>query len=138
LRVGTAALLDLLRIEEPDTDFTFAMGADTFIDLTDWKWKRSKDILKEQLNGRIVVFQRPSNEAASSSSSLLEQRVSKVNREEGAGVRIFQLNDSLSQGVSSTLIRSIRTREDLEGLVAPRVQDYIVDKKLYGFAAQED
>ena len=94
MRVGTAALLDLLRIEEPDTEFTFAMGADTFIDLTDWKWKRSKDILKEQLNGRIVVFQRPSNEASSSSSSsVLEQRVSKVNREEGAGVRIFQLND---------------------------------------------
>ena len=42
LRAGTADLLDMLLEREPETDFSLAMRADTFMDLTDWKCRRSQ------------------------------------------------------------------------------------------------
>jgi nicotinic acid mononucleotide adenylyltransferase len=59
-RVGTADLLDMLIENESNTDFTMAMGSDTFKNLVDQKWKRSDDIIK-LLNGRIIVFVRKFN-----------------------------------------------------------------------------
>ena len=113
-------------MEEPDSEFTFCMGADTFFDLTDWKWKRSKDVLR-LLEGRIIVFQRPGGEE-------LEDRVARINLHEGGRVRIVHLNNSDAHDVSSTLVRSIHTRDQLTGLVAPAVEEYIVRNKLYGFS----
>jgi len=56
-RFGTVDLLEFLIQKEPETDFTLALGADTFMDLTHWKWKRAKDVI-HMLQGRIIVFQR--------------------------------------------------------------------------------
>ena len=88
LRVGTADLLDML-IEaqngsQMEDEFTFALGSDTFLDLTNWKWRRSKDIFK-LINFRILVIQRLSPSSSSStqeedlvSESVLKQRIEDV------------------------------------------------------------
>jgi nicotinic acid mononucleotide adenylyltransferase len=55
--VGTADILDMLIENEPDVDFTWAIGEDAFIDLACGKWKRAEDIFK-LLGHRIVVFRR--------------------------------------------------------------------------------
>jgi nicotinic acid mononucleotide adenylyltransferase len=139
--VGTFDLLDLLTTEEQDTEFTFCMGADTFTDLTDWKWKRSKDVMR-LLEGRIIVFQRQIGGDCNNSddiSSMLEKRVCAMNSGSTWGtaeghVQIVRLNGEARDNVSSTQIRSITLREELKGLVTPQVEEYIVANKLYGFA----
>lgn len=55
--VGTADILDILIENEPDVDFTWAIGEDAFIDLASGKWKRAEDIFR-LVGHRIVVFQR--------------------------------------------------------------------------------
>jgi nicotinic acid mononucleotide adenylyltransferase len=57
LRVGTADLLDMLLEQDHSLEITLALGADTFMDLTRWKWKRSKDII-QMIEGRMIVFRR--------------------------------------------------------------------------------
>ena len=64
LRVGTADLLEMLieqsqnsEMSGTETEFSFCLGADTFMDLTNWKWKRSKDVI-QLLNGRLIVINR--------------------------------------------------------------------------------
>ena len=55
--VGTADILDMLIENEPDVDFTWAIGEDAFIDLASGKWKRAEDIFR-LLGHRIIVFRR--------------------------------------------------------------------------------
>mmetsp|Transcript_22699 Transcript_22699/g.33613 ORF Transcript_22699/g.33613 Transcript_22699/m.33613 type:complete len:320 (+) Transcript_22699:100-1059(+) len=71
IRVGTADLLDMLMddtstnsntSDSSDSDstqaeYSFALGADTFMDLSKLKWRRAADIF-QLLNGRLVVFHR--------------------------------------------------------------------------------
>jgi nicotinic acid mononucleotide adenylyltransferase len=49
ISVGTAALLDYLKIEYPTNEFYFCLGADSFFDLVDGKWQQSDRILNELL-----------------------------------------------------------------------------------------
>eukprot|EP00543_Licmophora_paradoxa_P000650 CAMPEP_0202450844 /NCGR_PEP_ID=MMETSP1360-20130828/9391_1 /ASSEMBLY_ACC=CAM_ASM_000848 /TAXON_ID=515479 /ORGANISM="Licmophora paradoxa, Strain CCMP2313" /LENGTH=290 /DNA_ID=CAMNT_0049069253 /DNA_START=63 /DNA_END=935 /DNA_ORIENTATION=- len=90
VRVGTADLLDVLTEKEPMTDFSFALGTDTFMDLSSWKWRRSKDIFRF-LQGRFLVLYRkqrrhqqesPNNHNATeiTEEEVLE-RIRKVNQE---------------------------------------------------------
>lgn len=139
LRVGTADLLDMLLQEEPDTDFYFAMGADTFMDLTDWKWKRSKDVFK-LLEGRIVTFERPGLLLLlddNNTTTALEERVEHINTTMGASVRLLKI--SSLEAVSSTLIRSMTSLQELQDnqqVTAP-VKEYMVQHQLYGFAESD-
>jgi nicotinic acid mononucleotide adenylyltransferase len=119
----------MLMENEPDTDFTFALGGDTFMDLTHWKWNRSRDVVKF-LDGRFLVLFREGDVP----EDVLQERIGRVNRDEGGHARMLKL-DTL-QDVSSTMIRSTCDAQALEGMVAPRVLDYIVENKLYGFADQ--
>lgn len=127
LRVGTADLLDLLLEQEPESDFTFCLGSDTFIDLTNWKWRRSKDILK-LLQGRILVVDRPGNTITDG----LQERIDAVNKRESANVRLLRV-PSLDS-VSSTMIRSCADEEKLKSLLVPAVLAYIKEQKMYSFA----
>jgi nicotinic acid mononucleotide adenylyltransferase len=47
----------MLTADEPNVDFTLALGSDTFIDLARGKWKRTEDVFK-LVGHRIVVFRR--------------------------------------------------------------------------------
>jgi nicotinic acid mononucleotide adenylyltransferase len=115
--------------QEPDSDFTFCLGSDTFFDLTEWKWRRSKDILK-LLQGRIVVLNRRGLQRHSPESS--QERVDKVNLTENAQVILLEV-PSLG-AVSSSLVRSCRDEAEVEELVAEGVLKYIKEPRLYGFS----
>ncbi|KAL3900555.1 MAG: hypothetical protein SGARI_006216, partial [Bacillariaceae sp.] len=79
MRVGTADLLDMLLEENKDAEYSFCLGADTFMDLTAWKkWKRSKDVLR-LLEGRLVVVHRK----GLTFENELQERVQDVNDKEG-------------------------------------------------------
>lgn len=127
LRVGTADLLEMLQEEEPGTDFSFCLGADTFLDLTAWKWRRSKDVLS-LLEGRLVVLHRK----GITGTDDLQDRVDQVNREEGQG-NIKVLNLETVSEVSSSLVRSMTSDEDLQALLTPSVVEYIKSNKLFAF-----
>lgn len=126
LRVGTADLLDMLIEQEPETDFTFCLGSDTVIDLTDWKWKRSKDILS-LLKGRILVIDRPDG-----TTKGLQERIDEINKSQEANLRLLRV--PTLGAVSSTMIRSCRDEELLRSLLVPAVLDYIMEHKMYSFA----
>mmetsp|Transcript_15942 Transcript_15942/g.24139 ORF Transcript_15942/g.24139 Transcript_15942/m.24139 type:complete len:225 (+) Transcript_15942:183-857(+) len=125
-KVGTADLLDMLLSEEKDADFSFAMGADTFMDLTKWKWRRSKDIWK-LLNGRILTFVRP---------GLFDNDDMFYDRAKDLGVKVVSIPGL--QPISSTLVRDGTSKEQLKQILIPTVLDYIVQQKLYGFSEEGD
>jgi len=127
LRVGTADLLDMLIEQEPETDFFLCLGSDTFIDLTDWKWKRSKDILM-LLEGRMLVIDRPDGTAVG-----LRERIDEINStQQKANVRLLRV--PTLEAVSSTMIRSCRDEKILQRLLVPEVLEYIKKQKMYSFA----
>ena len=158
LRVGTADLLDVLKARNPNTDYTFCMGADTFRDLTKFKWKRSKDVFK-LLDGRLIVLDRKSEEATtpstidnnknsnnntskdinntststtSSSNINLEELVSQINESESAQVELLKV--PCLSSVSSSMIRATRNEDMLVQNLHPQVLEYIKTNQLYSFS----
>lgn len=127
IRVGTADLLEMLMSEEPETDFSFCFGADTFMDLTAWKWRRSKDVL-DLLEGRLVVLHRKGM-----TNDDLHGRVDQVNKGEGRGQTVLLHVPSLLD-VSSSRVRSTTDEENLSTMLSPEVLEYIKKNKLYAFA----
>lgn len=125
-KVGTADLLDMLIAEEKDVDFSFAMGADTFMDLTQWKWRRSQDIWK-LLDGRIITFVRP---GLFENDNMFNERTHDLN------VKVLSVPNL--QPISSTQVRNTISKEKLQGILIPTVLDYIVQQKLYGFSEKGD
>jgi len=157
LRVGTADLLEMLIEEERGknknsndvankTEFSFCLGADTFMDLTDWKWKRSKDVLK-LLEGRLVVVNRKQQHQEGkaidsqqhqpiekkSAEELLKERVNRVNSSELANGQISLLEVPTLDNVSSSKVRNSRDRDYVKNAISSRVLDYMVSHNLYGF-----
>lgn len=131
LRVGTADLMDMLMAEEPDTDFSFCLGADTFMDLTEWKWKRSKDVFR-LLDGRLIVLHRKGM-----TSSLLQERIAAVNETDGRGNVVLLEIPSLRE-VSSSSVRSLGDDDTLTGMVTPDVLKYMKEHKLYAFGENSE
>ncbi|KAG7336550.1 acyl-CoA N-acyltransferase [Nitzschia inconspicua] len=130
LQVGTADLLEMLLEEanesNAEVEFSFCLGADTFLDLTAWKWKRSKDVLR-LLEGRLVVVHR---EGMAKKEELLD-RIKHVNDTEGG--RVMMMDVPVLEDVSSSKARELTAKHDLQKLVPPKVVDYIQLHKLYSF-----
>jgi nicotinic acid mononucleotide adenylyltransferase len=142
--VGTADLLEMLIAQEPDSDFTFCLGSDTFFDLTEWKWRRSKDILK-LLQGRMVVLHRRGvvDAVQRQYPESLQERVDKVNTitltENNSNEKVILLEVPSLGAVSSSLVRSsCRDEAQVEQLVAEGVLKYIKEHRLYGFSTDLD
>lgn len=127
LRVGTADLLEMLMEEEPDTDFYFCLGADTFIDLTGWKWRRSKDVLK-LLDGRLVVLHRKGM-----TSDDLRDRIDALSKADGRG-HVVAMEIPTLRNVSSSSVRSSTEEANLSSMVSPEVLEYMKENKLYAFS----
>lgn len=144
-------------IDEPNVDFTFTMASDTFTDFTDMKWRRSYDVVK-LLRGRILVIMRKfgnSDADDEANWSEVKARMDKLNAErmwdtdekstkeenenDDCGgskimenpVRPIQIPSLTS--VSSTEIRKSNDESYIRKLVHPKVVDYILEHKLYGF-----
>jgi len=147
LRVGTADLLEMLLEQENDAskgagaagvEFSFCLGADTFLDLTDWKWKRSRDVLK-LLEGRLVVVNRKQQEETPNSVTTtttidpLQERIESINASPLANGNILLLDVPSLGNVSSSKIRNATNKDSVSHMLSPKVLDYVIANKLYGF-----
>ena len=125
LRVGTADLLEMFQQEEPNVDFSFCLGSDTFLDLTSFKWKRSRDVLK-LLEGRLVVFARKGTNAD------LKEHIQQLEKTEGLNAILLEVPTLTS--VSSSFVRSCTSEEDLSQCVPGEVLEYMRRNRLYAFS----
>jgi len=143
-------------------EYSMALVADTFMDLTAGKWKRSKDVVR-LIEGRILVIQRiilptpihmSSNEFSKDdvssavikeddkcskeyvSDEELQKRIQAVKEEFGSSIsdniRIVRIPGLAS--VSSTLVRATRNEEYLSKVLQPKVLEYIKAHQLYSFS----
>ena len=137
LRVGTADLLEMLMKTEAATEFSFCLGADTFLDLTNWKWKRSRDVLK-LLDGRLVVVNRKQQERADDDNkNRLQDRIDEINATSLGNGNVFLLDVPSLQDVSSSKVRNAENKSDVKDVLSPKVLDYVVANKLYGFETSD-
>jgi nicotinic acid mononucleotide adenylyltransferase len=173
LRVGTADLLEMLMEDEatqeatqdnddhnddavaiPKTEFSFCLGADTFMDLTDWKWKRSKDVLR-LLEGRLVVVNRKQEGASKNDqvnqqqkqqqdkpseqtlADLLRERINDTNTTPLANGEIILLDIPSLGDVSSSKIRNAGDKELVKHMLSLKVLDYVIANNLYGFGTKK-
>ena len=112
--------------DEPTVDFSFCLGADTFLDVTEWKWKRSQDVVR-LLQGRFVVVPRTGIDR-----NQVHERQRLVNQDYNGHVVVLDV-DHLNE-VSSSLVRSCRDPTQLATMLAPGVLEYIQQHRLYAFA----
>ncbi len=142
LRVGTANLLDMLTTDEPEVDFTIALGADTFIDLASGKWKRTEDVFR-LVGYRMVVFRRLSEEDDNNGNTpndnndqLLQESIAKwqlINSTQSS-IRVIKI-PTLSN-VSSSAVRGSKDTTTLKEMLSKEVLDYIQRKRMYSFSEE--
>lgn len=153
IRVGTADLLTMLKTEEPNIEFTLALGADTFVDLVNGKWRRSDEVL-QLVDYRIVVFKRLEEESNNSSSSTelqqqhdekVQECIEKLNLRVDATTTWNSVNITVTQipaatqsrtgvSVSSSAARTTTNETELREILSTDVIDYIRERKMYAFS----
>jgi nicotinic acid mononucleotide adenylyltransferase len=143
----------MLTTDEPNVEFTLALGADTFIDLVNGKWRRSEDVLK-LVEYRIVVFRRfieegNDDDVSSSASDELKQydevqrciaklrlRVDSTTTE--PAITVTQIptatKSNIGVSVSSSAARNTTDETVLRQILSADVLDYIRERKMYAFA----
>ena len=139
--MGTAKLLDMFIDDEPNVDFTLALGADTFIDLASGKWRRTEDVFK-MVGYRMVVFRRLSEDNHSQSNSpeteqMLQESIAKwqlINSTQSS-IRVVQI-PTLSN-VSSSAVRESTDDALLKEMLAHDVFEYISQQKMYSLSKLE-
>ena len=127
----------MLTNDEPDVDFSLALGADAFIDLASCKWKRTEDVFK-LVGYRMVVFRRISN-AAEEKNQLLQESITKWQQPTNtiqASIRVIQI-PTLSN-VSSSAVRSATDESILKEMLSRDVFDYIRQNRMYSLAETGD
>lgn len=134
IRVGTADLLTMLISNEPEVDFTLALGADTFIDLANGKWRRGDEVI-ELVRHRMIVFRRKldTNDLIEKENQI-RQCIAKwqLLNESKSSIQLVtvpSLNDT-----SSSIVRSTTNEFVLSNLVTSPILEYIKQNKLYAFA----
>ena len=145
VRVGTADLLTMLINDEPNIEFTLALGADTFIDLVNGKWRRSEEVLK-LVEHRIVVFRRLTEEDNASSEEIqqhdevkecitkLQQRVDSTTPASITVTQISATKSEMGVSVSSSAARNTTDEAILREILSANVLDYIRERKMYAFS----
>ena len=147
VRVGTADLLDMLLEEEPNTEFSFALGADTFMDLTTFKWRRSHDLLDLVGSRLMVIYRQVEKEQSRYCEKDLLERIDKVNKEgceseskgtcaDTDGGPAMLLNISSLEAISSSMARKTTDETTLKMLLEFKVLQFIKQRQFYAFAGQ--
>lgn len=137
---STAALMEVLKRESPDTDFVICLGEDAFDDLVTGKWFRGDDLLRDY---EFIVAPRHGYESTRRGGDAQW----RVKRELSMDIRgISWLDSRLTRhdsgcAISSTLVRNaLRHRVknvnagDMglpSGALHPAVLQYIVERDLY-------
>ncbi|OQR90340.1 hypothetical protein ACHHYP_18016 [Achlya hypogyna] len=119
IRIGSIDIVHYLKQQHPDVEFDMLLGADTFNDLVQGKWKGGLSLLDAV---GIVVISREG--IALESAHVAADRVTFVH--------VPILDDS-----SSTQARSATDPEELRRLLFPQVLAYIQAHGLYQFAPQK-
>lgn len=141
LRLGTYDLINYLNKQNEANnieqhEYTLAMGADTFMDLTSFKWRKAKEVI-QLVEGRFVVKLRLSDDSYSESAIL--ERIEEVNesiRKETPSFQMdVQLLTSAVTGASSSAARETSDEKTLLTLLDEKVVEYIKRNKLYKFAS---
>lgn len=139
IRIGTADILEMLISNEPDADFTLALGADTFIDLASGKWRRTEDVFK-LVGYRMVVFHRLTEEndvqisGDAGKDELLQQSVTKwqlVNATQSS-IRIIQI--PILSNVSSSVVRRTSDETTLREMLSIEVLEYVKRNQMYALS----
>ncbi len=138
MRLGTSDLLDyLLEVNETNVqeeEYTLAMGADTFMDLTSYKWRRPKDIIK-MVGGRFVVKLRDDGDSVTKTDIL--NRINEVNNDlenEAISIKLnVRLISEAVSNINSTVARNTTDEKELSRHVDKDVIAYIRANKLYKF-----
>mmetsp|Transcript_14743 Transcript_14743/g.40731 ORF Transcript_14743/g.40731 Transcript_14743/m.40731 type:complete len:310 (+) Transcript_14743:119-1048(+) len=145
--VGTAALMEyLLQTEGVDTQFSFCLGADSFLSLMEGKWNESPRVL-ELLRGQFIVVNRIYANDNENRGDNYEQQQQQQHNERQAlrerveavpGAKLLPPNPTLG-AVSSSQVRSWLQRgvveDELRGRpdrISPSVLSYIQRRGLYG------
>ena len=140
LRLGTSDLLDYLleknKMNNIEEEFTLAMGVDTFMDLTSYKWRRPKDII-QMVEGRFIVKLRNTDDSVDKREIL--ERISRVNSDLEndklhTRMDVHLITEAVSS-VSSTAARNTSDEEKLSMHLDQSIIDYIKVNKLYKFSS---
>jgi nicotinic acid mononucleotide adenylyltransferase len=148
--VGTAALIEYLNKnkennkldeqgEEVEEQYSFVMGADTFLDLIAGKWKESARVL-DLLQGRLVVLERLTNNSTATASTgdynaadtVADNDVALNKAVEAVpGARLLRV-DNLNH-ISSSQVRACRSVVEMQeqNMVVPAVLEYMRQHGLY-------
>ena len=116
--IYTVDTLRLLHEQMPGCRFLYLIGADTLMDLPNWR--RIDEVIT--LCG-FVVCARPGYEEKA------VERCKETMRQKGADIHSLLMNE---QDISATMVRqAIWEKKNLEQLVPPPVAKYILQKGLY-------
>lgn len=116
--IYTVDTLRLLHQRMPQSRFLYVIGADTLLDLPNWR--RIEEVIT--LCG-FIVCARPGYEKKA------VERCKETMRQMGANIYSLPLKE---QNISATMVRKrMLERKPLAGLVPPSVEAYIMQKKLY-------
>jgi nicotinic acid mononucleotide adenylyltransferase len=141
-RAGTAELLDFMKMNDKIcgdvVEYCLVLGSDTFIDLMDYKWERSKDVISN-VEGRFLVISRhlkfPGEQVLY--HKLLEKKVDLLNQNfcgcSKPNARVFHVPDI--NGVSSTDARLTVNEAVLNKILEPAILRYVKHNKLYAFSS---
>ena len=138
LRLGTFDLLNFLNkkneIEGINEEYTLAMGADTFMDLTSLKWRNAKGVI-QLVEGRFVVKLRLSDDSYTESDLL--ERIESIKKDIENDTPSFEMNvqllTSAASATSSSAARESRDEKVLATLLDEKVIEYIKMNRLYKF-----
>ena len=115
-----------------ELELTLSLGADTFMNLTKWKWLHSKDIFK-LTNGRSIIFVGKEEEMITEDQLLerieeIKQKFAEDSDIDGNNIQL--LNVSTLTEIFSSAVRKSKETDD----IMPGVSAYIKEHNLYAFS----
>lgn len=111
-RIGTIDLLDHLEAAHPGTRFALLLGADTYRDLTEGKWKRADELL-----ARVPVVAIPRAGVGAGDGTAAPPGLTEI---------------------SSSAVRAASDPAFLRAALQPEVAAYVLEHGLYGFGPEAD
>jgi nicotinic acid mononucleotide adenylyltransferase len=126
IAVGTASLLRFLHQAYPTTQFSFCLGADSYQDLLQGKWREGASVLEVLDQDRLVVLARSGVHGQ-------HPHQHQPPPESLSGRHSFVTVDELSM-ISSTQVRACCDVQLLRTMVPPAVLQYMQQHELYMFA----
>jgi nicotinic acid mononucleotide adenylyltransferase len=122
----------MLTTNEPNVDFTLALGTDTFVDLASGKWRRTAEVFK-LVGHRMIVFRRHSVHDGAAEEDIIQQHIAKWQIFNGTTPSIRLVEIPSLADVSSSIVRSTNDESILNDMVTPPILEYMKQNKLYTF-----